>query len=138
MISIKQQNRGVQQDQAQSNDRLSKAAVSPLNEAFEAVLGAQASVDECAEMDLENKAGLPGEQGVGNSLPVNEMQAASIAGVVDLAAARVVQADTFVQADLQGFPAVPSGLGVSVVSKLVGRGPAALQGEGLEIGRAHV
>ena len=132
MISIKQQNRGVQQDQAQSNDRLSKAAVSPLNTAFEAVLGAQASVDESAEMDLENKAGLPGEQGVGNSLPVNEMQAASIAGVVDLAAARVVQADTFVQADLQGFPAVPSGLGVSVVSKLVGRGSAALQGEGLD------
>lgn len=126
MISIKQQNRGVQHDQAQSNDRLSKAAVSPLNEAFEVVLGALASVGESAEKDSENRADIPAEQSVGNSLPVSEMQAASFAGIVDLAAARAVQADS------NDFPAVTSGLGVSAVSKLVGRDPAAFQGESLD------
>jgi len=126
MISIKQQNRGVQHDQAQSNDRPSQAAVSPLVKAFEAVLGALASVGESAEKDSENRSDIPTAQSVGNSLPVIEMQAASFAGIVDLVAARSVQADS------NGLPAETSGLVIPAVSKLVGRDPATFQVESLD------
>lgn len=123
MISIKQQSRSIQQDQAPLNGRLPKTTADPSNGGFDVLFDALTGSGVSNGTDFGEGEVLVNEEVGGNGQPVGDARAATFAaGVVPVAA-------MLASSGSEGLHSGGSGLGISLISKFIPRDSAAVSGE---------